>query len=604
MEFIAEALSSIGESERELVALLYGFGGPRRTVEQIAKQYRLSVVQVEKKAKSVMRRVRHPACARHIRGALIANDERIWSSLGGAAGILYKLSSLPEAGARMPGELLFAIECQYGSLENWLNDHTRQTGRAWYRSPFPEDELERLMQDLAADTLPLPLPLETLAARFECEARALETAVHLSGRRRLYAGCVASTPLGTRAPRALRLHNILTVKHAGEVVPTRQLVSEYRQTFADDACNLLDGRESMAAYPHLFLRSFDLGWSSIGTLANQGPALDGSDDVGFHRWSEDRRSERNAADYSSIRGILEERGPLRIHQIESLVKPHSSAGIPDGGIAGYLSNSEDFVRIAPGIYSLAAAEVPATSKLLLNVSSCLKFVQALHAGEPADIYPMWTTAMEAEWCEWAQVRAKHLLGPLLSVVEPSRWSAPDSYKDIWLWKKDCVSFYGLEEEPAYPLADVPLLDLLSLVRCARWRGAMNWVLANRATGQGLLNGGSASAMALLIGVGALVPAKHWQRPHSAAPGGGEIDGMLSAELHRQGFLAWDGPSGRILLDKFAKTIDSGRASWAPAAEQRKLLDLLTPKLVLGNPRAKRCVGESAACRSEFIFSDF
>ena len=81
MEFIAEAFSSIGESERELVALLYGIGGPRHTVEQVAKQYRLSVVQVEKKAKSVMRRVRHPACARHIRAALIANDERIWSSL-------------------------------------------------------------------------------------------------------------------------------------------------------------------------------------------------------------------------------------------------------------------------------------------------------------------------------------------------------------------------------------------------------------------------------------------------------------------------------------------------------------------------------------------
>lgn len=587
MEFIAEAFSSIGESERELVALLYGIGGPRHTVEQVAKQYRLSVVQVEKKAKSVMRRVRHPACARHIRAALIANDERIWSSLGGAAGILNKLSSLPEAGARMPGELLFAIECQYGSLESWLNDHTRQTTRAWYRSPFPEDELERLMQDLAADTLPLPLPFETIASILQCKEQALETAIHLSGRRRLYSGCVAGIPLGTRGPRALRLHNLFTVKHAGEVVHARQLLAEYRPEFADDACTLQDARASMAAYPHLFLRSFDLGWSSIGILGTLGPALDGSDDVSFHRWSEDRRSDRNSADYSSIRGILEERGPLTIHQIEGLVKSHSSAAIPDGGIAAYFSNYEEFVRIAPGIYSLAAAEVPATSKLLLNVSSCLKFVQALHAGEPADIYPMWTTAMEAEWCEWAQVRAKHLLGPLLSVVEPSRWSAPDSYKDLWLWKKECVSFYGLEEEPAFPLADVPLLDLLSLVRCARLRGSMNWVLANRATGQGLLNGGSASAMALLIGVGAIVPAEHWQRPHSTAPGAGEIiDGMLSAELHRQGFLAWDGPSGRILLDRLAKAIDSGRVSWAPVSEQRKLLNLLKTKMVLGNLRAE------------------
>jgi len=460
-------------------------------------------------------------------------------------------------------------------VENWLSANTRVTARAWYRSPFPEAELDRLMRELAADTLQLPVPIESLARRIPCPEQALETAVGLCADHRLYSGYVVRMPIGTRAPRAIRLHRILSGTHAGEVVRAQQLAAEYRSEFADDACTFVDAQFSMAAYPHLFLRLAELGWCGIGAAGKRKPAPNGANEVTLHRWSEERKSGQDPADRDTVVQVLEECGLLRLYQVQRLVRARSGGAIAPSSVGVYLSTLEEFIRLAPGVYGLSGAPVPATSKLLLNRGACLQYMLARWAGEPADAYPLWTPAMEAEWCEWAQSTEKNLLGSLLSVVDPSYWS-PDSFQAIWQWKKECLEHYRFETAPRYPLANVALLDLLSIVKCARWRGAVNWVLANRVTGARMLNRSTASVMALLIGLGAVVPAHHWQRPHAVGTGATEIDDVLSEELHRKGSLAWGGPSGGALLDRLAKAIDGGDTGWVPRSELRRLLDRLIP----------------------------
>jgi len=298
VESIGEALASLSGTERAVVALLYGFDGPCRTPEEITQLCALSLPQIEQTAKKAMRRMRHPACARIMREALITADEDIWRSMAGPVGIVYK-SRLTSVGALLPGELLFAIECQYGSVENWLCGHARATDRGWYRSRFPETEIERLATRLGAptDEFPLPVPLESLAREMQAEADALETAVRLSGGHRLYSGYVAGMRLGrlgTHTPRAIRLLRILSGALAGEVVPSRRLIARYRSEFADDDCTLRTAEMVMASYPHLFLRACDLGWCGIGAAGNREPAPDGpaDADVPFHRWSEARRAVR------------------------------------------------------------------------------------------------------------------------------------------------------------------------------------------------------------------------------------------------------------------------------------------------------------------------
>ena len=581
VEFIGEALASVSGTAREVVALLYGFDGPRHPSEEITQLCGLSLHQIEQTAKKVIRRMRHPACARIIREALISADEQIWRSMAGAVGIVYK--SRTDVRALLPGELFFAIECQYGSVENWLSANARATAKGWYRSRFPETEIERIATKLAAqaDEFQLPLPLEWLAREMQVEAHALETVVRLSSGHRLYSGYVAGMPLGTHAPRAVRLHRILSGVHAGEVVPSRRLVAWYRSEFTDDACTLIDAEIVLASFPHLFLRSGDLGWCGIGAAGNQEPALDGSADadVTFFRWSEERKSRQEATDPDMVRHILEEHGPLRKRQIQRLVQKQSNGAIPASSVSVYLTTCDEFLRLAPGVYGLygqpaGASQLTAACRLLLNRRDCLQYMLASWAGEPADAYPLWTPDMEADWCEWAQAREKNLLGSLLSVVDPLSWPVPYSYQTMWQWKKECLEHFKYEKPARYPLAGFPLIDLLALLKCARWRGSANWLMANRVTGNSILTRSSASLMAFLVGVGAVFPASHWQKPHATSPDACGIDGMLSAELHRKGSLAWDGDSGRSLLDRLAQSIDRGETGWAPRPELQRLLGLL------------------------------
>jgi hypothetical protein len=310
-------------------------------------------------------------------------------------------------------------------------------------------------------------------------------------------------------------------------------------------------------------------------------AAEGSseDDVTFHRWSEDRKSRTDSDARGAIRRILEAHGPLRIPQLQRLLRQQAIEILP-GSVQRYLSIYDEFGRLAPGIYGLSEHRASDLSfavsgKLLLRRGSCLQYVYARWAGEPADAYPLWTAEMESEWCEWVQWRDRDLLASLLAVADPSGWPIDDAYRETWLWKKECLGHFRLEKPPRYPLGRVPLIDLLMLVKGARWRGAANWLFANRLTGATrLLSRGAASFMAMLVGVGAVVAPEHWQRAHAVSPDAGEIDNLLSEELHRKGSLEWNGAGGRALLERVTGSIDRGETGWVAPAELRRLCERL------------------------------
>jgi hypothetical protein len=525
LDLIAMALAAATDSERQVIAMLYGFDGPPCAPEEAAPQCKMTPLQVRQTAKTVKMRMRHPTRARLMREGLVAADERIWAALTRGTGVLLKAESLPQASTRLPGQLLFAIECLYGSLAAWLDASSRVAAGARYRSQFLEEEVEAVVHkiDTMVDDFVLPAPLEEFAHGIHSDVECVDTAIRLSAACGIYSGYVVRTPVGTRAPRAVRLHRILAGSHSGEVLLARHLVSEYIASFADDVCTVFDAQAAMAMYPHLFLRLGDLGWCGIGPAGKLEPAGHGfgGDEVTFHRWSEERKVSGAAADWEIVRQVLEEHGALRAGQITRFVRMRSNDKIRAASVTVYLMIHDDFMRLAPGIYGLAdrradAAYTAAATKSLLTRGACLQYIFARWAGEPADAYPLWTPAMESNWCEWAQGRAKDLLPSLLAVVDPGTWPAPDSYKDMWLWKKECLEYYRLETPPRCPFAAIPLAQLLVLVKCIRWRGAANWVLVNRVTGDPILTRTAVSAMALLIGVGAVSPALHWQRPHIAS----------------------------------------------------------------------------------------
>ena len=284
MEPVREALNLSSEAEREIVALVYGFDGRRRKIEEIAEQRGMAPQEIDKVVQSVVRRMRRPAVAAPIREALVAADARVWSALAGATGVLRESDSLAMAHQRLPGELAFAIDCLYDTVEDWLAANARDAARAWYRSPYAEGEIDRLVHNFSAeaDQLRLPVPLDFLAGALDTEIPAIETAVRLTGECRLFSGYVARMPLGTRAPRAIRLHRMLCGGRAGEVAPARCLLDRYRSEFADDACTLVDVEATMSSFPHLFPRVGDLGWTGIGAAGSRTTAPEESGDWSFY----------------------------------------------------------------------------------------------------------------------------------------------------------------------------------------------------------------------------------------------------------------------------------------------------------------------------------
>jgi hypothetical protein len=126
---IAASTASASESERDVAAQIYGFDGPARAAEEVAGRCRLSLPQVEETVHKLLRRMRHPDYARLIREALVSANEGIWLVAAGENSVIYKTESMIKVGARLPGELLFAIECQDGLLENWLSANARATPR-------------------------------------------------------------------------------------------------------------------------------------------------------------------------------------------------------------------------------------------------------------------------------------------------------------------------------------------------------------------------------------------------------------------------------------------------------------------------------------------
>jgi hypothetical protein len=190
VEPIREALNLSSEAEREIVALVYGFDGRRRKIEEIAEQRGMAPQEIDKVVQSVVRRMRRPAVAAPIREALVAADARVWSALAGATGVLRESDSLAMAHQRLPGELAFAIDCLYDTVEDWLAANARDAARAWYRSPYAEGEIDRLVHHFSAeaDQLRLPVPLDFLAGALDTEIPAIETAVRLTGECRLFSG--------------------------------------------------------------------------------------------------------------------------------------------------------------------------------------------------------------------------------------------------------------------------------------------------------------------------------------------------------------------------------------------------------------------------------
>ena len=206
------------------------------------------------------------------------------------------------------------------------------------------------------------------------------------------------------------------------------------------------------------------------------------------------------------------------------------------------------------------------------------YTRSRHAGEPANAYPMWTPAMEYQWAIWALENASaDLLSSFLFVAEPDTWPVRELIRHEWQNVRRERARYRLRDPLNYHLAEsLPSLkNLLTIAVVSAIRGHISWVSANRVVGRRIDSHRSATSLAILIELGLVEAAEHWQESHRTTSACGQFVDLLATTLRNTGTLEWNSDVGREVATRIERSGHAPHDSWAPDLERLALRTALS-----------------------------
>ncbi len=406
---ISEGLESLYKPARTVLIHYYGLTGVERMSYTAIGQELLDVprsmaMQLEKKGVNQLRR---PAIVKSLKEELERLDGEIWDAVSepvtGAARTVSKNESLLRLQNRLPAEIVLAQHVLYGELEAWLSEKASSSSIAWFRSPWPSDQvLDAVARlDEACRTTCLPIRSHQLVERFSIDTDMLPLVVLLSEMSwALYDGYVAEKPLSGSALRAIRLHLLLCHQHASGAAPD-QLARDYNHLYTETEITSEIAQSVMTERPHLFGQKDAGKWNGMHRQETFPVRTEpGPRPYYFERpWEE-----MTAADL--IREILECRGITRLADLLRLARPKIAGRLSLFALSAALQLSEQFVAFAPHVYGLRehyrqfAGKYPAPD-FLLNERDCRRYTIDRFSGESMRAYPLWTPEMEKKWVLWA-----------------------------------------------------------------------------------------------------------------------------------------------------------------------------------------------------------
>jgi hypothetical protein len=220
--------------------------------------------------------------------------------------------------------------------------------------------------------------------------------------------------------------------------------------------------------------------------------------------------------------------------------------------------------------------------MLLDRRQCTLYALARFAGEPADAYPLWDSSMEMRMCCWTEnIGATRLFASLLSVAAPERWDVPDSFKNLWVFKKKGFGRFRLlrkVEESAW-VQRPRLRRLLAVAVCVRTLGYMNWLRVNNIVRpqlrEQIYDQEAVPFLALLIALGVVEPTDHWQKPHMACREAEWLVTHVTQELHRTGRIRWKDGVGADLISRLEQAHQRRDLGWVDERSLMKLVRTLS-----------------------------
>ena len=600
-----------------VLILRYGLGnGGRQSIGKISKQLKIKGSGVARMETKAIRNLRKPDLCRPLFQALDAMDLFIWheiaEEISDAGSLMRKSESYDMAMRRLPGEISLAIKCRYGGLGKWLECNAAEAEDNWFRSKHPPETVKEKVQQLAViwNQNRSPLLVNRLLSKLRVDVAFLRFLLSLSPwTAGFYGGYAAARPISSPELRAIRLHLLFLHKYPESPLPLDQIAENYNALYHDDQLNAHLAENIMRSRPHLFLETRARTWSGLGSAGEHAPFAKTDDvvpdDTGVRSEAKKEKppfvyerpwSETTTSDI--VREILEEKG---LCQRQGIIREFLNR--TDGRYQAVnaevdLALNKDVVEAAPRVYGLrkdcgGIRPMDSWTDVLLTRSACKIFVIARYAGEPLSSFPLWTPAMEQQWCFWAEGNSELNLGigfggdsdrafnrklfqSLLFVSEPEHWPASDSVKTQWLFKKQGLSEYRHARPVPQPIwRRIPSLqDLFSVAVTSKRIGYANWITTSHALMLGRHSPYAAGALGLLIALEIILPADNWQQKHEIGPRMDSALSVMEKEIKKKGFVHWMDETGIHFKDRLRESIKRIDLGWVSADWIREFLDIL------------------------------
>lgn len=549
------------------------------TLEEIGANLGVTRERIRQIEAKSLRRMRIRIRRAPIAHLLAAEGGAAWEALAGSETLLRR-GDLQDRRKAVSPHVRLALDIAELALDCWLDDVAHAFPYGWLE---PAGDVVAITEaGIAleqAAVVPLPRSLATVPSS---DAEALSAAAILIHGKPVRYGYLMPPRVGARLTRLVRLHALLAGQEG--VIPLERLVAQYRGAFKDDPCTERDAEIVMDAAPHLFLEIADGSWSAIGEA---GFALSLSDFVP----NPPNPTLEEGTIAGALQATLEARGPTRLVELLDNARTILPEGRSINSIGPVLlTRRELFVRALPGVYALPShvpafrASMPEDWPVLFNDYQARLYVLARYAGEPRDIFPLWSPDVEYALCRWA----RHSGGPgifasLLSIAVIDDWPIGTDAADDWRRVQRQESRFELGGTLRHTAAyERPPLDrLFAACRYAAITHQFNWVAANRVVGRKIDSHGGAGLVALLLRLGAIAEVEpsgyRWQRPHRATNKAASIAAELeTAFADAEKEIDWQSGLGQDLVRRASQSGDDWVDDAALAAMLSRSVRMATP----------------------------
>lgn len=518
-----QCLAQLGDRERTILERRFGFNGRQsETLADIGASLALTrerIRQIEAKSLRILRT--------RYAGAFNAYLEQrrmdIWRLLSrtafGAAASYRRFDA-----DKLTADDHLSMAVLNLAMADVVRPIAREVTGGWVVRDVDDEALHdaqrRLKYVLANGQLPAPL-----ARVSSGDPRAFAAAIETDDRIVLCSGYLARRPLSRRVRRTIRVHRVLA-ERIDAPVQLKALHALYRACHKDDQCSTRDLLIVMGEARHLFLNLYEAGWTVLGPELSTEPEEDVEQELKNESEVDIALDHDGSTTVAGLlRKILRHEGPLPFDDLRDRFMLLADGVYSRSSVGPILLLHADFVRFAPGIYGLEEqlrdpSRVAVGQKLLLDERQLTLYCQARWAREQRSLYPLWTSAMERAWADWAYGKGlkDHLHG-LLTVAEIEAWPTSDAERARWLARRQLGDgFHLLSRNPLALTETMPACaDVLRVAVYARHVGGVSWMSANRVRGLRIDDRHAHSVLAFLVWLGILRSASHWQAWHQYDP---------------------------------------------------------------------------------------